>query len=768
MPAPLHPTLIIGYGTYGQSVMHRFLSTTSARGVLPWEEPSTGGQHGRINKLAMVVINSVTEDSSPAWESGLLEELHRQIQVLTAPQLDDLTKTINSSVSELLTLDRDTNQEVLRLGLDVFILLRPTGPAEMTKMMQDLQALLPLYQHPMLKATGEGARLLNLVLVLDVDGFSRAEQRSLHGAIRFTLQRAEDAYQRGGIGFARVYLVDADTPEGNRRKEDREDELSLLLEFILYEGHRDDPTLRRLIQRPSDIEPPILTFGFRVIERSSHLLSRLAAAAFGMEWMNYLCRESGVREAVPELDVLRAEGIIERVGIADLNQIMQERIEGMRTELLQLSHQHGWAHQILRVWERYSPKEMSSWAMMRRKHLREQRIGKLHLQLCEQIDRLLREHPSWTFKDVIVQLDRLIAELRSPIPIPPDLDRPGSGRFDAMEQDYRSFLHEQIRRESLSQWWNRLVGVLGCGAAPLVGAALEQIYGQGVIPGAVPGLLTMAGMAGAVYMTGARWADLQIERARAFYTHPVQGRLSALIRQECDEGGVLAAPLYRMSEQVCTELANNLRAQAARDLEQMKARLEQRCREAEWLRLRLLDFLKQNGIDQESRMMTVRSSSIRYSLDQERDVAELLNRQRLPCLDAFRQLQKDEPLTEWKQNYCNLFLNPLAFLDKHAKAYPVHRALQPDHLEQSRQIAASIGRFTRLHVGFKWGAEAQALVERFAIFPTAWHGDPEISHALRGIGIQDTAWRSSHNGERCYLLVIAGPVAPAALALEEV
>src|SRR5262249_28078833 len=128
------------------------------------------------------------------------------------------------------------------------------------------------------------------------------ESQSLRHDVRQSIQRWEQRLKEGLPSFARIYLMDGQTSGGNRDETRRIEELTLFLEFVLFAGMRDDPTIRNLYQSENEQTIPLAAFGVRLIERSQGLLKRLAAAYFSLGWLSYMAGAEAGKEAREQLE----------------------------------------------------------------------------------------------------------------------------------------------------------------------------------------------------------------------------------------------------------------------------------------------------------------------------------------------------------------------------------------------------------------------------------------------------------------------------------
>lgn len=284
------PTILIGYGTFGQNVLRRLLTSTVLRGVLSWEENrgNASASDRYIKDLALFWVKEISPQDNQADQGHtsedvsleMMRDLFSQIQPVKSDDSGQkLAKAIDKVVKNRL-LTGGGHAAALPLGLDVIVIVQPSAlihVAHLNRLIRPTMQILANYNN--LQQT---AYALNFIQIV---GFENYWDESQNGKeVRMAMHRA--IKQTTTPRFERFYFVDGCTRDAIRLESQRIDEISLFLEFLLFEGQRIGP-FQNLYQSQT-YESPIATFGIRLVERSSDLFSRLAAAVWGIGWLDYL------------------------------------------------------------------------------------------------------------------------------------------------------------------------------------------------------------------------------------------------------------------------------------------------------------------------------------------------------------------------------------------------------------------------------------------------------------------------------------------------
>src|SRR5215213_9160166 len=130
-----HPTLLIGHGAFGRTVLRRLLAGTAARGALVWQEAPDGSGPAarRLKNLVLLGVGGRGTGPEPAndpEQREIFRDLERQIEEVE-PSGDALAAAMDRAAARLLAAeDRAADPDRLRLGLDVIVLAQPAAPEQ--------------------------------------------------------------------------------------------------------------------------------------------------------------------------------------------------------------------------------------------------------------------------------------------------------------------------------------------------------------------------------------------------------------------------------------------------------------------------------------------------------------------------------------------------------------------------------------------------------------------------------------------------------------
>ena len=79
----IHPTILVGYGEYGEGVLRRLLIDALDRGVLQWEEGTTGSR--RLKKLSFLHVRDTLERTS---EENRFTEVTDRFEMMRANETE--------------------------------------------------------------------------------------------------------------------------------------------------------------------------------------------------------------------------------------------------------------------------------------------------------------------------------------------------------------------------------------------------------------------------------------------------------------------------------------------------------------------------------------------------------------------------------------------------------------------------------------------------------------------------------------------------------
>ncbi len=812
-------TILVGFGAFGLDVLRRLLGSTAPRGVLRWEEPRGGGgpSERHLQDLALLWLPDplATADELEridAREGSALEmmrDLYRQIREVSSDSgADGLAQALVESAETLLSAaGRAGRNDALPLGLDVIVLARPTSREVIGTLDR---VLLPgvemLANNANLRRAVQGAEALNFIALFDFENYwdraenARTVRKALHSSVDFWQRRRN----MGKPAFGRFYLVDGRTDDGIREPSHRIDEISLFLEFLLFEGMRDGD-LRRLYQPAGAHDSALATFGIRLVERSAGLLASLAAARFGIGWLEYLAGAGHLRsdgepkrlrerlapfapEALDELidgDLLRAEAeedftALEReltalpIDMPDWPERVRER----------------YAKALRRVEARVSAAAHTLMSDIARNHLVD-----LPTAVRAGIDADLQDSREPVgVGAVIAELEALLKRLVPPQSIePPPVNRAEEllREIENLHQTYGRFQHERVDVEGLRWWWPLLGVVLAAGLTPLITELLSDIPPpdvtrfllnrahaalQRVNNGLVVGAVLFAGSWAAGALAFHRGIAGRIDRARRFYSDDDRGRFVDRLRSGIAEGGALRAPVDQLIERLLFNIHQSVRGEVSRELGRVLGRLRERLREMLWLSNQLREFLRLHGftgeaLRPEEGRLDRNDTGIRYSMERGEDFEAML-RSNPPGPERYRSTQAEAaPFGEWDDRYSRSFLVPLAFLERLSRLYkdPFQQELaQPGKGPQQERIARELLGFLHQRSGFSlaFRFEAQQGLppdQRYCLLPKLWKRLDGIEAELIGLRMSDKFVLTAADNGRGYLLRFQSGVDPQCL-----
>ncbi|HEV7506938.1 MAG TPA: hypothetical protein VGS07_18755 [Thermoanaerobaculia bacterium] len=804
-----NPTILIGHGVFGRTLLRRLLTSTAARGALDWQDGPAGGDPAarRLKNLALLSLagrgagRAADSDGRAEEDRDLFSELESQIEEVAASPAA-LAAALEAAADRLLAAeDRAADAERLPLGLDVVVLSHPRVPEDVGELLN----LLPLGMGRLagrvtLERKAEGHERLNFLQILDFDQFWESSERGRR--LRETVHKAvvhwEGQLENRRAGFGRTYLVDGQTQDGARDESYRIDEIILFLEFLLFEGQRDGD-LQKLYGRQRGSEPTVGTFGVRLVERSAGLLSRLAAAAFGAGWLQHLAGAAGVdgdadlAELRRHLAPYRAAHLRELLATDDLRTRLEMGLRQVEASLSELNpNLADWpaqARERTRSAMLQLKNHLSRWAGQRVAQLDEELLTALPRELAAGVESALHRggNPA-TLGRVIAELAGLVRETEDLSPPAPRETAAGEDPFDGLEAAHARYLEakaEQIDAGRLPRWWGLLALVVAAAWTPLLLEALAevpkpdpashhllrwgwqalQVFARPWLAGVVLFLAAFA----AGRFAFQRTLDWRVRRALAFHTDPERGRLTDRIRAALAPGGGLRAQLDRFAERVERDLAARVRSDVQRETRRVLGLLRERGREALWLRDRLLDFLKGYGLDaslagEGFERARRRRGGVRQSLERGEELKVLLQKN-APRPERFRSTQlKKQPFQGWAERYCGAFLHPLRFLDELSEEYPdsADTVLAGGPAAAVRaELLEFLARNGRFHPAFDWPqTEGVSVVLSHALVPASWSVVPEVTRLLHDYGWTDAKISRGGDPGRVYLLRVQLGVTP--------
>jgi len=785
-----HPTILIGHGDFGRGVLRHLLASTAARGSLVWQEAPHGSDPSarRLKDLALLSIAEKGHGhpgrESETWDSEqreIFRDLERQIEEVE-PSGEDLASALDRAVARLLAAeDRAADPDRLRLGLDVVVVARPAAAEDMGKLLNLLTpGMSALGSMANLGRVAAGAERLNFLQILDFEHYWDPSDhgRKIREAVFNAVQHWEGQLALRRPGFGRTYLVDGQTADGVRDTRYRTDEIVLFLELLLFEGQRDGD-LQHLYRRRLEHETTVGTFGVRLVERSSGLLARLAAAAFGVGWLDYLAGNAGVADDTDVLELrrrlepYRANRLRELLSLQELESRRDEELRRLESSLVALSPDlPDWSEQV-RERAQSALLELKNglarWAGDRVRKLDQELLAALPRDLAEGVESALHEGRSpATLGRAVSEVESLAQEMEHLVPPSREAGPGPDDPLTALEGAHARYLEAragQVDTGRLKRWWGLLALAVAAGWTPLLLEAIDEVQKPGpashhllrwgyralqeLASPVVAGILLFAGSLATGRWVFQRNAAERVRRSLAFHTDPERGRLVDRIRGVLSPGGSIRAQVDEFVNHVVRDLALHVRGDVQREARRVLDLLEERRREALWLRDPLRAFLRHYSLDPSLKgegfeRARRRSGGVRQALERSEELQALLERN-ASRPDRFRSTQaRLQPVKDWSERYSGAFLYPLSFLDDLSALYedPGADVLRSGD-RKTRELHSELLDFLRrdgsFHPAFEWPrTEGVPTIESHCLIPAAWSALPEMKRAL-----SDQGWSES-------------------------
>ncbi|HEX8253066.1 MAG TPA: hypothetical protein VF846_07975 [Thermoanaerobaculia bacterium] len=818
---PHRATILVGYGELGLDVLRRLLASTAPRGVLSWDEPRGGGgpSERHLQDLALLwlpdplVAKSGQVGHDDAREGHALEmmrDLYRQIRAIDprSPADAGLAEALVDAAETLLAAGgRAGRSGALPLGLDVIVVAQPAS----REVIGTLDRLIrpgmdQLANNANLRRAVQGSDPLNFVAIYDFENYW---DRSEHGrGVRKALHASVEHWQRlrdqEKPAFGRFYLVDGRTDDGIREPFHRIDEISLFLEFLLFEGQRNGE-LRRLYQPLGQHELTVATFGIRLVERSAGLLASLAAARFGTGWLEYLAGTGPFRSAA-EAEQLRQrlapfgpDALDDLVDADALRSDVERGFTALEREVTALPPEMpDWPRRVRAAYERTLQDlevKMSARAHALMANISRNHLVHLPTELRAGINADLGDaREPVAVGTAIAELERLLErldELQQVAPTPPGASEDLLRDVEKLHQTYSQFHEERIDVEGLRRWWPLYALALAAGLTPLLTELLADIpppdvtrfllnRAHGLLQRVNNSLVVGTAAFTAAWSAGAlgfhRSIAGRVDRARRFYSDERRGRFVDRLRAGLGRGGALRAPVEESIDRLLYNIHLSVRGEVTREVGLVLSRLRERRREMLWLRDQLREFLRMHGftgddLRPEEGRLDRNDAGIRHSMERGEDFEATL-RSNPPGPERFRSTQAEEaPFREWEERYCRSFLVPLEFLERLSRIYkdPFQQELArpgkgPEQQRLERELLEFLRRRGRFALAFRFEAqEGLPPDQRYCLVPPMWKRLDGVERELADLRMSDKSILTGSDSGRAYLLRVQSGVDPRCL-----
>lgn len=810
-------TLLLGYGAFGRKVFERFLASAAPRGVLEWQAPDAGSGLGerKLRDLALLHVPDrlaiePQDSSSEVGAGGVLGDLFRQIQQLEeqgSPEEDLMRAALVIAERLLSATSRAQRDEVMPLGLDVIVVAHPNAPEVLGLLDRMLTATMDaLANNVNLIRAVEGAQALNFVEILDFENYwdTSSGGGRVRRAVASSLAQWQGRRTDRHPTLGRIYLVDGRTTDGIRDARHRIDEISLFLELLLFEGQRGGE-LQHLWQPSGGRESPLATFGVRSMERSAGLLSRLAAARFAVDWLDYLAGENspdgepGGGELAQGLKPYRAAELDRLLGTDELKTRLEVRLDGLEAELADLWCAHPeQPDQVLKRYEEVAREitdEIARATGERIAGLHQERLQRLREELESAVlGTLHHDRRPLPLGAVIRYLEATAAELDQELPESEAAAQVADGsstepievarqRLRELAERFDRFCRQRVQPSGLRQWWPLWSGAFAAGATPIFSRLLHEVpppdNSDFLLVKAYDILQWLADPIALSLLLfvffwglGAKFFQQRIEArqrlAEAFFVDPQRGRFAARLRAELSAQGALGAPLHQEFEHAVADISLAVRGEVHREIGRALVRLRERRRELFWLRDEMRDFLTLHGLDLTDgwhQLERPDSTGIRRTVERAEDLEHMLERNP-PTAERFRSTQADQrPFNGWQERYSEAFLYPLLFLDRLSRIYDPSTLEDAGELEEpGRDFLDFLVQSGSFDLAFSWKAQEGLSVDRrYCLLPSSWRSFPGVLLRLADLRLAEDHVLEGPSNARAYLLRLRTGVAPECL-----
>jgi hypothetical protein len=759
------PTILIGYGTFGLNVLRRLLASTVLRGILSWEKQNNTGNY--IKNLALFWVKDINNKDDGDIDDGISLEMMRDLfsQIQTVKPDDsglELASSINKVVKNRLLADNaDSNNENLPLGLDIFVIMQPTtlgDVAHLNRLLRPTMQTLANYNN--LQQTDYALNFIQIV------GFENYWDDSENGKnVRMAMHQTVQNWQQITPNFERFYFVDGCTRDAIRLESQRIDEISLFLEFLLFEKQRIGPFTN--LYKSQDYQSPIATFGIRLVERSSDIFSRLAAAIWTIGWIDYLLGVENIgintepSKLKAKLDLYRPARLEKELGEENLWALLNDKFRDLEQNLVKLGIADNWPQEVRKRYEE-TVQELET-LLTAEVH---QRFNEVTNNYLNNLANDLQEGITDDLHNISdpVTLGAVIREINN---TSDTLDIPAKNTdiFPINETnevlksateiyaEYATFNKERLKIESF-KWWQLIFPLaVTIGLTPIIIDLLSsitnttlQILNNPIGIGTLIFLITF-GMSWIFHKS----IHKRLKQARKYWTHPNKGRFINYVRHILQPNEVLRKPSEDFLKRLLNDMALTIRVEVMHHLNQVKFNLQEREREMQWLQEQLRDFLRMHGIDAEGNPSS-QVSNVRHSMEQLKNIDYRLGF--YPAIpERFRSAQSEkQPFSNWNKRYNDKFLYTLKFIDE------LRNLFEGPPLNED-QIAKNFIAFLEQHgnfsPAFSWPAqEGVPPNQSFCLLPQSWNRLGGITAAMSNIGITQTNIHPNPDESRAYLLNI--------------
>ncbi len=779
------PSILIGFGAFGLSVLRNFLASAATRGALAWDDDVVVGalNERTLKSLSLFWVPDTMDElhgrpmGALTGDDGyeLMDDLFHQIEILdgTFDKIrTDLAERVAAARTRLLDAGRHGERDMPQL--DVIVVAQPTSQ-DMVGLIRNLTepAIANLAADPSFQ-TAQANSLLNFIQVFDFEDYWSPEMDEVRLALRRMIDEGNESSQEAPPVAGLTYLFDGNTPAGRRTAASRQQEIVLFLQFLLLENIRSSPDARIFFE-PSRQGACVCSIGIRVVERSSESLRRLAAAAFAHGWLEHMesgesfdAGNSAFDELVAPWRTANLAAIVGESGLraavaAEIDSVERTLLAYAPTELDQASSLQDLA---------FRETEAAILRLSRRGAAQSLKLSREDIEsFRERIDRaivaaLQERSPALTLRAVIDELQHLEQEFATAATAanpPAQQTTPAGSPFEeavAMRREYALYLARQVQLASLkTRWWPRAAILFAVAFVPVLLAGLTGGPLDGAMSPWILALLASASLGVLFWQFGSMLLHPALrataERGRDFYTDPDRGRIAERIRRAVRSAAV-AGKISAYADFLAGGIKQHALSALADELRQARETLVARRNEIHWLRAQVREFLRSNQVDDREFPPSFQpnriASNVRFSLERNEDLAQIAAT--LPRDPGrFReQVAIRHLFTSWSMPFCPTFLHPLQFLDELSKSFTDRSEIEEaDTRRRALQIKTFLDDELRMSVCFKWlVTDGLPPVAKGMLIPTAWTRLEGVDAALRNAGFSQHAM-ATRNPERLYI-----------------
>ena len=831
MSAQQRANLIIGFGSFGLNVLHNLINALAPRGVLQWETQPGIGQARKLSNISFLhLINSEENQNNQANradQNGMMRDLYQQIETVNSNNEALAASKAKDAVNRMLKSSNFDINPDQTIGLDVFIIAQPKSKEYIGILDQNLRYIMKELDNVIPLQRGAGSRAIQYLEILDFDEYwsSSKTATDLRETLVSSMTTWERRRERNLTRISRCFLSDSYS-SSYREEHTRIEEIVLFIEIVLFENVRSKE-LQNLFQTPNLSESLVATFGVRSLERGVAKMRQSAAAKFAHEWLEHLFNHknednlitnSKTYQLLSNLDYFDNKNPSSLLSTEEFDQLIDEEIKQIRENLLNIKFENhygeDWPQAVIdeyRTLKDNLDQKISNLSQHKMLQARNEALTDLDSKLNAAIDDDLNDDNNpLTNKSMIDLVNKAVENLKDK-PVPesnPNILSLFQKRLKSIYKLYRKTSSNLIDLTGLRIWWPLYSFLLAIFVSPILHLFIAKQYNTLPQQWQTDPLITWLNQINHEFiwslplsiifwlLFGGYIQRLFKLRLDQFYLedwHPIQGRAASAIKEFTAESGQLRIQLISEKERQLNELRAIMRAELSHEVGKKLKKLQERHREAMWLKHQLHSFTHSHELDQKANINGSRrsngingsngsngfnsrdhqnklagnsSTGVRSTLSNLEEAKEIEN-QFQHQMDFYVQMHRDlKPLHCWNQDYPEDFVKPLEFVNRLADTCKDPLDIEREqlvHLRDTQQkgplesqwfngLKNFIQKNSNQFLAFRVGANAPA-PKKYALFPRQW-AVAEITNALEKIDIDKTNQFSQENTEFAYLLTV--------------